>query len=115
MISTTQHHHTNNPSLKFSTLKSTQVTLRNPAFVKPCQELLEGGLLGMGSSTNMSCFETHIPFLMKFTQDLQVRPMGWLYLEACLFRAPLPDPRYVRISSFISNLNSRDICHDAIK
>lgn len=38
----------------------------------------------------MQTYESHIPYLLKFTTDFNISPMGWLHLSDMKFRPPLP-------------------------
>ena len=66
-----------------------KVHLVNPYDKRALVEILEAGDGGSGLRP-MQTWESHIPFVLQFTTDYNVTPMGWLKLDYCKFRHPLP-------------------------
>ena len=68
-----------------------RVFLRKPTSTKQCRIILEAGsMLGEGGIP-MATWEAHVPFILQFTSDLNIKPTGWLYLSANFrLRSPLP-------------------------
>lgn len=53
-----------------------KVTMRDPSDIKKLVGLLENGIFGV----MMQTYESHIPYLLKFTTDACIEPMSWLDL-----------------------------------
>lgn len=66
-----------------------RVHMVNPFDKRGLVELLEGGMV---LNTCMQTWESHIPFLLQFTTDYGVVPMGTLRVDYAKFRHPLPPP-----------------------
>eukprot|EP01031_Cornospumella_fuschlensis_P028369 gene28369-34251_t len=64
-----------------------QVFLHDPGDKKRLAEILDEGPL---AGISMQTFESHIPYLLQFTSDYNIPPMGWITLNKVKFRPPLP-------------------------
>eukprot|EP01032_Pedospumella_encystans_P008332 gene8332-9904_t len=67
-----------------------KVVLYDPNDVKRVAAVLEEGAI---RGISMQSYESHIPYLLQFTSDYNIQPMGWMHLSSAKFRLPLPlDP-----------------------
>lgn len=79
-----------------------KVYLHNPASVRLIVHILENGLLG---GVIMQPYEAHIPYLLQFTTDYNVSPMGWIHFNSALIR-PTSSSRHARNSNSSSSVSS---------
>eukprot|EP01038_Epipyxis_sp_PR26KG_P013019 gene13019-17451_t len=70
-----------------------KVFMYDPADITRIAGILEDGPL---SGIMMQTYESHIPYLLKVTSDYNIPPMGWMHIEKCLFREPLPEAGEVK-------------------
>jgi DNA polymerase zeta len=56
--------------------------LRNPQDINKVVAILEDGALGRVYQP----FESHVPFLLQFTTDNNITPMGWMHLSQAMHR-----------------------------
>ena len=66
-----------------------KVYMRNPNDIGVCVKIIENVQTGL-FPVELQTYESHIPFLLKFTLDTQVKPMDWIHISKMLFREPLP-------------------------
>lgn len=73
-----------------------KISLFNPDDVNKAVSLIEEGVLG----APMQPYESHLPYLLKFTTDRQVQPMGFLPLgKTWRIRSPLPESHTSEMST----------------
>ena len=65
-----------------------KITLRSPNYMRKVINILEDD--GKALGIRMQSYDAHFPYLLKFTVDYNLVPMGWLFIRNGKFRKPLP-------------------------
>ncbi|KAI5480032.1 hypothetical protein MNV49_001997 [Pseudohyphozyma bogoriensis] len=65
-----------------------KIYITEPRFKSRLSELLRAGAI---FDTNFDVFEDHIPFPLQFMLDANLYGCGWVEVESCKFRRPLPE------------------------
>lgn len=82
-----------------------KISLYNPADVNAVKEMLLSGCL---HGKVMQPYEAHIPYLLQFTMDNNILPMGWLHISEFHLRGKEPSTPASTIHSNIAVPQSKD-------